>query len=234
MRQTTIQQGILTKHSIGSALVKLGSTQVIAAVSYLVGQPVSTLDQGDIVVTLDNNVSLQSYLQRLLEETLDLTQLSIVSGQAAFRLQLTVQVLNKDGNLRDACLLACIAALLDTKLPTNTIWESGKVYLKETTEDCNRRLKMLVIPVPLSLGIWCDEDSKDDKMHWIVDPIGGEEEFLHISMTIAVDALQPEHILSLELSGSKRSIVRTDLALAAHMATERAKELQSLLTNRTD
>jgi len=203
---------------------------VIAAVSYLVGQPVSTLDQGDIIVILDNRVSLQSYLQRLLEETLDLTQLSIVSGQAAFRLQVTVQILNSDGNLRDACLLACVAALLDTKLPTNTIWESGKVHLKETSEDCRKRLKMPVIPVPLSLGIWCNrDDNNGETMHWIVDPTKEEEDVLQNGMTMVVNAFQPEQILSLELSG-QRSISRTDLALAAHMAAGRAQELQSLLT----
>jgi exosome complex RNA-binding protein Rrp42 (RNase PH superfamily) len=197
------------------------------------------------------NSSLQLYLNRLLEETLDLEQLSIVPEQAAFRLFITVQILNHDGNIRDACLLACVAALTDTKLPTNTIWQDGKVWLRDgdvvegNKEDAKssdgkkdgselesfRQLQIPVVPVPLSMGVWYDVES--DKTHLIVDPSEEEDSALTSRMTVVVNAMDPVQILLLDLSG-RHAVSKTELALATRMAAGRAEELRDVLLNSSD
>jgi exosome complex RNA-binding protein Rrp42 (RNase PH superfamily) len=246
-RRTVVQRQVLTQHAAGSALIKLGDSQVLAGISYAVGQPVG-VNQGDVLVTIQDcrnsgssgnnmNSSLQLYLQRLLEETLDLEQLSIVPEQAAFRLFLTVQILNHDGNIRDACLLACVAALTDTKLPTNTIWQDGKVWLKDDVVDVEgainevdkesmRNLQMPVVPVPLSMGVWHDQET--DQTHLIVDPTAEEDSILASRMTVVVNALDPVQILLLDLTG-RHAVSKTELALATRMAAGRAEELRDVL-----
>lgn len=187
-RRLTVQQSILTKNAIGSSLVRMASTVVLAAVSYQVGQPIALGDgggvgtsstavsQGDINVQFSDDRKyniLQSYLERLLRETMDLKQLSIEAGQSAFCLTITLHVLNLDGNLTDAAMLACVAALQDVTLPalqtlaTTTTGMSGssnssRVWLKTNNEmeetvtaDSfpERRLEMSIVPVPLSMGV---------------------------------------------------------------------------------
>jgi exosome complex RNA-binding protein Rrp42 (RNase PH superfamily) len=259
-RRTVVQRQVLTQHAAGSALVKLGDSHVIAGVSYAVGQPVG-VNQGDVLVTISDsrnsgsggnnmNSSLQLYLNRLLEETLDLEQLSIVNEQAAFRLFITVQILNHDGNIRDACLLACVAALTDTKLPTNTIWQDGKVWLrdgdtkgdKEVTNSSDdkedgselesfRQLQIPVVPVPLTMGVWHDVET--GKTHLIVDPSEEEDSALTSRMTVVVNALDPVQILLLDLSG-RHAVSKTELALATRMVAGRAEELLDVLLNSSD
>jgi exosome complex RNA-binding protein Rrp42 (RNase PH superfamily) len=254
-RRTVVQRQVLTQHAAGSALAKLGDSQVIAGVSYAVGQPVG-VNQGDVLVTIQDsrnsgmssnnmNSSLQLYLNRLLEETLDLEQLSIVPEQAAFRLFITVQILNHDGNIRDACLLACVAALTDTKLPTNTIWQDGKVWLKDADVDgavdeeeggsgsalSHRQLQIPVVPVPLTMGVWHDQEK--DQTHLIVDPSAEEDSILTSRMTVVVNALDPVQILLLDLTG-RHAVSKTELALATRMAAGRAEELRDVLFTSSD
>jgi exosome complex component RRP42 len=262
-RRTVVQRQVLTQHAAGSALVKLGDSQVIVGVSYAVGQPVGS-NQGDVLVTISDsrnsgsgsnnmNSSLQLYLNRILEETLDLEQLSIVPEQAAFRLFMTVQILNQDGNIRDACLLACVAALTDTKLPTNTIWQDGKVWLRDGVdvvvegdkEDAKssddkedgshteswRQLQLPVVPVPLTMGVWLDQET--GQTHLIVDPSAEEDTTLTSRMTVVVNAMDPVQILLLDLSG-RHAVSKTELALATRMAAGRAEELRDVLLNASD
>lgn len=193
----------------------------------MVGQPLSNTDCGDLVVNLPEHLSLQSYLQRTLDETMDWSQLTIVHSHAAFRLIVSIQILNDSGNLRDACMLASVSALQDTKIPTNTLWQSGKVWLKVV--DGNDKPKMLsikVLPVALSMGTWKDSSGYN---HWIVDPAVEEEAQLSNALTIVINANDSSHVLSIDLSGEE-GISKTDLAFAAHLAKGRAEEIKSILS----
>lgn len=188
----------------------------------------------------NNNMdsALQLYLQRLLEETLDLDQLQIVPSKAAFRLTLTVQIINNDGNLRDACLTACTAALADTQLPIDTVWQDGTVFLKDNdvtgsaTAAALCSFKMPILPVPLSMGIWHnDASTRNDTITsavLLVDPAADEEQALKSTITIVVNANEPTEILSLQMSGLV-AVTKTELALATKLAAGRAKELRDVL-----
>jgi exosome complex RNA-binding protein Rrp42 (RNase PH superfamily) len=106
--------------------------------------------QGDIVVTVVNNTAMgtnnstshliqtiQSKLQRVLEENMDLEQLSIIERKIAYRLVVTVTILFVESiasiTLFDACLVAAIAALIDTRIPTQPIINDGVLYTTTTT-----------------------------------------------------------------------------------------------------
>jgi exosome complex RNA-binding protein Rrp42 (RNase PH superfamily) len=117
---------------------------LITSVSIQIGQPTHplALNQGDIIISINdiqnnnnnnNNTSLlitiQSHLQRIIEENIPLQQLCISKGKIAYRLYIVINILQNHyitttnsnlhpySNLLDICLLSIVHALLDTKLP---------------------------------------------------------------------------------------------------------------------
>ena len=129
-------------------MVRLGSTLVVAGVTYQVGEPSQNFPlSGDIEfgVTLsslcsptydkgkhDNAYELERSLYELFNSSgiLDYEQLSIQKFKFAVRLCVDVICLSHDGNLFDAIVIAVISALNNTKLPAfslknDTVIEAG-------------------------------------------------------------------------------------------------------------
>ena len=241
--------------SNANATTKSNFTQVLAGVTADIGQPLAR--EGDLKVTLvinngnnsANNVPLESWLQRLLLQILDREQLGIVPGKAAFGLDVTVVALNPSGgNIRDACLLAAMAALQSAVLPSIVV-QDGRVYMLESDEMLeqipstlasfsSRALSLPVLPLPLSMGVITmkvpnesDDDNsqqqQEEKEYWLVDPTREEEMICDGIITVVVDGYNPEDILNMEYQGMI-SITVSTLALAARMAQGRAEELMPL------
>lgn len=229
----------------GSALVRLGSTHVLAIVTLQVGQITSPgPPRGDVVVSCSPpNPVLQSYLQRLIEETTDLEALAVSqdtttigstittttsrSKKLAFRLCCGIQILHDDGNVRDAALLACTAAVSDTTLP-DTVWDRDRIWLQTTNAKSRggRPLPRPCLPVPLTIGIWTDDENGMDRS--IVDPNHDEEAALDTRLTVVVDAAAESvpTVVSLECSGE---VDMATLALAVKLAEGRGREMFHLL-----
>ena len=291
----------------GSSMVALGETRVLGGVTLAVGQQ-ATADQmssssstsssvmptcrGDVLVTLSPPcgisdsllqqqwIPIQNYIQRILDETLNLEQLSLESlmpnsvattsssssaasssktkiSMMALRLNVALQVLNHDGNIWDAALLASIAALHNTTLPDENgllMDDNGQVWFREVPNTEFKRgcpFQLPILPIPLTLGMWVNhhreenDNQKDGGIdltghHWITDPTLMEEESGHLNsaLTVVVDAAaggQEESsvitpsILSLEYSGTASIAVEDDLLVALHMASARAQEMCKLL-----
>ena len=64
----------------------------------------------------------------------DLQRLAIAQGRAAWLLYLDLYVLDADGALYDAALLAALAALASLKLPHVAVDEAGKVGPKSASQ----------------------------------------------------------------------------------------------------
>ncbi len=134
--------------SDGSALCKIGLTNVICGIRYFIDTPKAlTPKQGrvDINVNVSATLSSDTYgtsasstnvnnffsLNHILAEfcknaiesgdVVDLEKLSIQEGKSAWVLQADILVLNNDGNIFDACLLSLVAALQDVKLPNQIV-----------------------------------------------------------------------------------------------------------------
>lgn len=216
-RSTKITKGILQKHTVGSSLVRLGNTQVLCGITLQIGVP-SITGQGDVVVV----PSSQEELQSIVTDMLDLSCLGIIEGKAAWRLQVTLQVLQDDGNVMDASLLATIAALTDTHLPATQ--RNAKAGTMEIVEGDNEGtpLKFHYLPVPLTMGIY----QSDETIHLLADPTPQEEPLMqgYLTMVVADDdqIVHTKH-------ASKIGLKREDLAVCAHMAYGRAKEIRNLL-----
>lgn len=132
-RKISVSTGSITT-AVGSAMLKLGRTTVVAGVhATLVQPPPETPDQGivDNAVELlsvaspnhktgrtsDDALCLTEYVRSLILPHVDLTKLCVEAGLLVWRLRLTVYCVDNDGNLEDSTLLAAVAAMRNVTLP---------------------------------------------------------------------------------------------------------------------
>jgi len=130
----------------GSALAEIGNTKVMAGVKVEVGRPFKDLpDMGVLNVNAEllplassefepgppdeNAIELARVIDRALREpgVIDLSDLVLVPGEKVLVVWLDIYVLDHDGNLFDASMLAAMAALLDTQVPGYEVLEDGNV-----------------------------------------------------------------------------------------------------------
>ena len=148
-RKIEIQKGVIEKAE-GSALVKLGSTQVMAGVKMEVKAPFAdTPNEGVLVVNAElsplaspefrsgppgeNAVELARVVDRSIREShaIDVEKLCITEKEKVWVVNVDIHMLDDGGNLIDASALAAMAALLDARMPK---LEDGKVIYAEKTK----------------------------------------------------------------------------------------------------
>jgi len=134
-RDISIQRGFIEKAE-GSALVKLGKTQVLVGVKMQPGEPFADSPDRGVIITNAELVPLASpffepgppnemgiELARLVDrgvresKSLDLKSLCIVPGEKVWIIFIDVHILDDCGNIMDASSLGAIAALLNTIVP---------------------------------------------------------------------------------------------------------------------
>jgi len=132
----------------GSALVELGHTKVLAGVKIEPGKPFpDTPDQGVLNVSAEflpiassefepgppdeNAIEVARVVDRALRESqaIDLEKLVIIPGDKVWVVWVDINVLDHDGNLFDASMLAAMAALMDAKIPQHEVLEDGSVKI---------------------------------------------------------------------------------------------------------
>jgi len=139
-REVSVEVGPI-KSAQGSALVKIGKTQVIAGIKMEHAEPFPDKpDSGMLVVNAEllplasptfepgrpdeNAIELARVVDRGIRESnaIDLDKLVIKSGEDVWAVFIDIYVLDHDGNLIDASALAAIAALLNAKPPEDEAW----------------------------------------------------------------------------------------------------------------
>ena len=136
-RDISIQRDVIRKAE-GSALVKLGSSQVLVGVKMQPGEPFQDTPNKGVIITNAELVPLASpsfepgppnemgiELARLVDrgvresKAVDLEALCIVPGKQVWIIFIDVHILDDCGNILDAASLGAIAALLSTKVPAS-------------------------------------------------------------------------------------------------------------------
>ena len=139
-REVSVEVGPV-KSAQGSALVKIGKTQVIAGIKVEHAKPFADKpDSGMLIVNAEllplasptfepgrpseNAIELARVVDRGIRESdaIDLDKLVIKSGEDVWAVFIDIYVLDHDGNLIDASALAAIAALLNAKPPEDEAW----------------------------------------------------------------------------------------------------------------
>ncbi|ACP48532.1 3' exoribonuclease [Sulfolobus islandicus Y.N.15.51] len=181
------------KKADGSALVKLGTTMVLAGTKLEIDKPYEdTPNQGNLIVNVEllplayetfepgppdeNAIELARVVDRSLRDSkaLDLTKLVIEPGKSVWTVWLDVYVLDYGGNVLDACTLASVAALYNTK-----------VYKVEQDSNGFRVNKNEVVgKLPLNHPVVTVSIAKVDK-YLIVDPDLDEESIMDTKVSFS-------------------------------------------------
>lgn len=136
-RRVEVKTGVIEKAE-GSALVRLGNTQVVVGIKVQPGEPFpDTPDKGIIIVNAElvplasptfepgppdeTSIELARVVDRGIRESeaVDLSRLCIEAGKSVWIVFVDIHALDDDGNLLDASAIASIAALMSTKVPAS-------------------------------------------------------------------------------------------------------------------
>jgi len=260
-RPTSIGVGAVSTAQ-GSALVKNGSTTMIAGVTLEVMRPTEEApDEGAFVVAVEmpptcssavrpgrpveEALSATQRVQEILKSSkaLNLKQLCMSKGQAAWMLYVDIFCLAADGGIFDAALAAAVAALSSVKLPRVKLSEDGRVVVAEDgpaetspgpsdmdtesgnggtriVEGCSR-LNLASVPIALTCGMY--------KGNILADPSGEEEGMMEALVTVVMDA--EGRLLSVYKPGG--TVGASDAAIldCIEMTRLRHKEVASTLKN---
>jgi len=198
-RKIEIETGVIEKAE-GSALVKIGDTQVVVGIKMQPGEPFpDTPDKGIIITNAElvplasptfepgppdeNSVELARVVDRGIRESeaVDLSKLVIEEGEKVWLVFIDIHALDDDGNLMDASALAAISALLNTTVPAER-FEIGDDF----------PLPVRDLPVAVTSHIIGNV--------FVVDPNKDEENASKNFITVTTDS--NDNIVAVQKSGS--------------------------------
>jgi exosome complex RNA-binding protein Rrp42 (RNase PH superfamily) len=187
--------------------------------------------------------SIESFVKRTIisSNMIDLSQLCILEGKAAWKVDVSCMVVNHDGNVVDAFLLGVVAALMDLTLPRVKMEKvdgqevarivDGDVDVDEsmTGVQNGQKIEFRKVCVPLTIGFF------NGKM--LVDPSLEEESLCDGMITVVVDGMSLNKddgvlsgdILNLTKSGGGVLTSMEEIAACSQLAFGRAKELEHIL-----
>lgn len=213
------------KSAAGSAVVRMGSTAVVAGVKLETGyEPclVPNIDLGPFCSAKfkpgppgDLAMSIAARLDDLVKATklLPLERLVIEEGKAAWVIYIDIVCLNYDGNIFDAAWMSLLAALMDTKLPLAEF----DVDLAKAT------FKPEFSPLPLNERVYACSFAIFDHLYLLADPDDDEEELCMERICVVLDIHGRLRLLS---SGGAVSMEHLDQCI--QLAQVRTKELANV------
>ncbi|MFA6531228.1 MAG: exosome complex protein Rrp42 [Candidatus Micrarchaeia archaeon] len=227
-RKAEVTTGVINTAE-GSALARIGRTQVLVGVKIGMATPFADRPDEGIFMTNSELLPLASptfepgppseqsiELARVVDrgirsaEVIDTKKLFVEEGKV-LSVFVDIYVLDHLGNLTDTAALAAIAALKTTNMPKV---ENGKIIYKESVG----RLEIGALPV-------CASFIKVGN-NWLVDPLLEEEDAAETSLTIATTE---KHVCAVQkrqgFMSSAEFLSNVDIAF------KRGKELRSLVAD---
>lgn len=175
-REISIERNLINKAE-GSALVKLGKSQVLVGIKMQPGEPFPDSPNRGVIITNAELVPLASptfepgppnetgiELARLVDrgvresKAVDLEALCIVPGKQVWIIFIDVHILDDCGNILDASSLGAIAALLTAKVPAK------KFGLGEDYPMPMRDIPIATTAIEFSDVVMFDPDSDEESI----------------------------------------------------------------------
>ncbi len=225
----------------GSALVKLGDTMVMTGVKIEVGEPFRDRpNEGVLQVHAEfvplaspsfepgppdeNAIETARVIDRSLREphAINLEDLVIIPGKKVWIVFNDIYLLDHDGNIVDAGMLATMLALNMAKLPKIVSIEGDNIVVDKTVKEKPLPLNLNVVTVSIGLI----------EGHLIVDPSLEEELALDAKLIVAVDS--KGRIVGMQktgMSGFRSSEIDYAIDLALRKARELHEFLEKVLKN---
>ncbi|XP_027176103.1 exosome complex component RRP43-like [Coffea eugenioides] len=247
-RDTIISLGAVTSAN-GSALTKIGCTTMLAAIKLEVMTPtVESPDEGCIaidfhmppicspIVRPGRPADAAPVVAKQLSDTIlssgmiDLKELSLVSGKAAWMAYLDIYCLDAEGSLFDAALLSAVAAFSHLQIPVVSLNDEGRIVLisedngggkleKEPVNKEKRKLKLATIPFSLTCVL--------HKNYILADPTAEEESIMETLVTVVLDS--SSQLVSLYKPGGPVLAHTSAIQDCVALTRQRLKELQKVL-----
>jgi exosome complex component RRP42 len=228
-RKIEVKENAIPK-SEGSALVKIGETEVIVGVKMEIGKPFpDTPENGVLVVNTEftplaspefesgppgeDAIELSRIVDRGIRESkaVELEKLVLTPGEKVWSVFVDIYVINHQGNLIDAAALASVVALRNTKIPKL----DGDKILRG---DFDRQLPVVFKPINLTI---CKIGN-----NFILDPNKEEEKVIDSKLSIAVR--DDNKICALQKQGSKELDI-ADIEKMIDIAIVKSNELRKLV-----
>ncbi len=230
-RKIEIVPGIIEKAE-GSALVKLGETQVIAGVKIGLGTPFpDTPDEGILIVNAEilpiaseyqepgppdeDAIELARVVDRGIRESkmIDFTKLVVSPGKTVYTVYVDISVLGMDGNLFDAASYAAVAAISTTRFKTYKL-ENGS--LVKTDE---------VMQLPMVDTVTSITAAKIGS-HIVLDPNWEEESIMDARLTLEFDK---EGNICAAQKGGAGAFTIDEVFNIVDIAKEKSMQIRSIL-----
>ncbi|KAL7493893.1 hypothetical protein ACHAWT_006417 [Skeletonema menzelii] len=187
---------------------------------------------------------IESWIRRTIRSSrfIDPTQLGIEPGKSAWRVRISIQIINHDGNLWDASLLCACAALGDLRLPVVEVdRRSGGVRIV-SNEDLDgainnntkferrkgQSLTLGPLPVPLTVAVLPSDDDGSSQDILLVDPTHLEED-VSSGNSVTVVCNTNKEIVEFHKKGSSTRLSVDQIKAVASMGFGRAQELETLV-----
>ncbi|MCS7111783.1 MAG: exosome complex protein Rrp42 [Sulfolobales archaeon] len=219
-----------------SVLLKLGNTQILAGIKLEIGQPFpDNPDEGVLIVNAEyipaaspvyepgppdeNAIELARIIDRSLRESkaIALDKLVILPGKKVWSLWLDVYVLDYDGNLIDASMLASMAALATTYIPHYEVDQAtGIIKVDRSKKLAPLTINRYVVAVTIN--------KVGDYM--VIDPTGEEEAIASGSITFSIS--EDNHVVGIQKRGMGVFSV-DEIEKALEVALNKGKEIIELL-----
>lgn len=218
----------------GSSLVRLGGTQVIAGVKLELGEPFPDRpNEGVLQVHAEfvplaspsfepgppdeNSIEIARIIDRSLREpkAVKLDTLVVEPGKVVWVVFDDIYLVDHQGNITDASMMASMLALATAKIPGLVKTETG--YRVDNTKQTGP-LPINTLVVTVTMGIYGDTI--------VVDPSLEEEAVLDSFLTIAVD--EAGRICGVQKRGMK-GFSRNTLENAVNTALSKGRDLIELL-----
>mmetsp|Transcript_21988 Transcript_21988/g.34503 ORF Transcript_21988/g.34503 Transcript_21988/m.34503 type:complete len:372 (-) Transcript_21988:36-1151(-) len=190
---------------------------------------------------------IESWIRRTIRSSrfIDPTELGIEPGKSAWRVRISIHIINHDGNLWDASLLCACAALGDLRLPVVEVdRRSGGVRIvsnqdldnndgtKHNNTKFERRkgqsLTLGPLPVPLTIAVLPSTDESNSKDILLVDPTHLEED-VSSGNSVTVVCNTNKEIVEFHKKGSSTRLSVDQIKAVAAMGFGRAQELETLV-----
>lgn len=247
-RETTVALGAVASAN-GSALAKIGSTTMLAAIKMEVMTPsLESPDEGCVAIEFHmppicsplvrpgRPAEAAPVLSKQLSDTIfssgmiNLKELSLVSGKAAWMVYLDIYCLDADGALFDAALLSAVAAFSHLEIPVVSLNDDGKIVLSSEEngggmsqgEPVNKeRRKLTLKSIPFSLTCILH------KNYILADPTAEEESIMETLVTVVLDS--SSQLVSLYKPGGPVLAFTSAVQDCVALTRQRVKELQNIL-----
>jgi exosome complex component RRP42 len=225
-RPIEIQRSVI-KTAEGSAIARIGETQVLVAAKFDVVKPFADRPTEGVMVTNsellptasasfepgppdENAIEVARVVDRALRsaECVDLNSFFIEQDKV-LGLYLDIYVLNHAGNYTDTATAAATAALMDTKMPKI---EKGSIIRGEYVGMLNPT-KLPVTTTMIKVG-----------NHWLVDPSRDEERVLETALTVGTTE---EHVCAMQKG--KGSLSKDELLTAIDIAFKTGDDIRKIL-----